>query len=298
MPEPFAICHLNGALLPLHEARISPLDRAFLFADGVYEVLPVYAGRPFRFDAHLARLTRSCAAIRLADPHPPAAWRRLCTDLLRANGIDALTATEPEDAYLYLQLSRGADTSRNHAPLPVLAPTVFAFVAPWRGRAPELRARGVSCITTADLRWGRCDIKSVALLANVLARDLAAEAGAAEAILLRDGLLTEASASSVHVVIGGEVRTPPHSVHLLPGTTRGALEEILASLGIPHAARPVTEAELRAADEIWLGAATRELDAVVQLDGYPVGRGRPGALWQRVDAEFQSLKRRLRGTPW
>jgi D-alanine transaminase len=298
MPEPFPVCHLNGELVPLREARISPLDRAFLFADGVYEVLPVYAGRPFRFDAHCERLARSCAAIRLADPHSPAAWRRLCADLLSANGIDPQLATEPGDAYLYLQLSRGADSIRNHAPLPDLPPTVFAFVAPWPRRAPEVRWRGVSCITTADLRWGRCDIKSVALLANVLARDLAAEAGASEAILLRDGMLTEASASSVHVVIAGEVRTPPPSAQLLPGTTRGALAEILADLGIPHAARPVSESELRSADEIWLGAATRELDAVTELDGHPVGSGLPGPLWERVDAEFQSLKRRLRGTPW
>lgn len=294
MAEPFPVCHLNGELLPLREARISPFDRAFLFADGVYEVLPVYAGRPFRFDSHLERLEHSCHEIRLRNPHASAAWRELCADLLRANAI----GMGGEDAYLYLQLSRGAEIGRNHAPLPDLAPTVFAFVAPWPKRSPEVRSRGVSGITTADIRWGRCDIKSVALLANILARDLAAEAGAAEAILLRNGMLTEASASSVHVVIAGEVRTPPRSAQLLPGTTRSALEEILVTLDIPHAAMPVSEAELRAADEIWLGAATRELDAVTELDRRPVGSGSPGPLWQRVDAEFQSVKRRLRGTPW
>ncbi len=297
MAEPFSICHLNGELVALRDARISPFDRSFLFGDGVYEVLPVYGGRPFRFDQHLARLSRSCAAIRLREPHSRSAWAELCRGLLRANGVDSESAERP-DAYLYLHVSRGAEFGRNHAPFPEIPPTVFAFAAPWPKRDPAIRATGVACITTEDLRWQRCDIKSVALLANVLARDAAAQRGAAEAILLRGGFLTEASASTVHVVIAGEVLTPPNSAQLLPGTTRGVVDEITAALGIPHRAAPVSEAALRAADEIWLGAATRELDAVTKLDDRPVGGGVPGPLWQRVAAEFQALKHRLRHTPW
>jgi D-alanine transaminase len=294
--EPFPVCHLNGELVALRDARISPLDRSFLFADGVYEVVPVYGGRPFRFTQHLERLARSCGAIRLRDPHSPDDWRALCRALLQANGLEAANA--PGRAYLYIQLSRGAEYGRNHAPLPDIPPTVFAFAAPWPVRPPAIRERGVACITAADLRWGRCDIKSVALLANVLARDEAARSGAAESILLRDGVLTEASASSVHVVIGGTVHTPPPSTQLLPGTTHGVLDEILAALGIPRLGRAVTEPELRAADEIWVAAATREVDAVTSLDGRPVGAGVPGPLWQRVEAAYQAYTSALRGSPW
>ncbi len=294
MAEPFPVCHLNGDLVALREARISPLDRSFLFADGVYEVVPVYAGRPFRFTEHLGRLAASCRAIRLRDPHTAADWRALCRALLRANALEEAAG----DAYLYVQVSRGAEYGRNHAPLPDLTPTVFAFAAPWPTRPPGIRERGLACVTAADLRWGRCDIKSVALLANILARDEAAQRGAAETILLRDGWLTEASASSVHVVIGGTVHTPPPSPQLLPGTTRGVLDEILATLHLPRLARAVSERELRTADEIWLAAATREIDAVTVLDGEPVGRGAPGPLWQRVATEFQAYRERLRGSPW
>jgi D-alanine transaminase len=261
----------------------------------------VYAGRPFRFHEHFDRLARSCREIRLRDPHSREAWAQLCSELLVRNhlGVDAGgTAAIPQDAYLYVQISRGADLGRNHAPLPDIQPTVFAFCAPWPQRGPEVRERGVACVTTEDYRWGRCDIKSVALLANVLLRDVAAQAGAAETILLRDGELTEASASTVHVVLAGEVRTPPNTPRILPGTTRSVVEEIATSLGIPHRSVAVTDRELRAADEIWLAAATREIDAVTMLDRQPVGSGRPGPLWQQAFAEFQALKSRLAGRPW
>jgi len=299
--EPFPVCHLNGDLVALRDARISPLDRSFLFADGVYEVVPVYGGRPFRFTEHVGRLATSCRAIRLRDPHSAEGWRALCRGLLHANALDAADAHAGKaggDAYLYIQVSRGAEYGRNHAPLPDIPPTVFAFAAPWPTRSPDIRERGLACITAADLRWGRCDIKSVALLANILARDEAAQRGAAETILLRDGRLTEASASSVHVVIDGTVHTPPPSPELLPGTTHGVLDEVLAALRIPRLARAVNEPELRNADEIWLAAATREIDAVTSLDGEPVGGGSPGPLWQRVAAEFRAYRERLQGTPW
>jgi len=283
MATPLPVCHLNGQELPLAEARISPLDRSFLFGDGVYEVIPVYGGRPFRFAAHAERLARSLATIRIRDPHGREDWRRLVESLVVANGGG--------DQYVYIQVSRGAEFGRNHAPLPDIEPTVFAYCSPWPAVSADTLARGVACITAQDTRWARCDIKSVALLANVLLRQLAVDAGATETILLRDGKLMEGSASTVHVVLHGELVTPPNSHRILPGTTRGVVIEVADSLGIPHRTAEVTEGELRGADEIWLAAATREVQPVTSLDGAPVGNGSPGPLWQRVYAGYQALKR-------
>lgn len=282
MAAPLPTCHLDGRELPLTDARISPLDRSFLFGDGVYEVIPVYGGRPFRLAAHLERLSRSLAAIRMRDPHDREGWRRLIESLVAANGGG--------DQYLYLQVSRGAEFGRNHAPLPDIPPTVFAYCTPWPDVSPAVLEQGLSCITAQDTRWARCDIKSTALLANVLLRQLAVDAGAAETILLREGRLMEGSASTVHVVLDGELVTPPNSQRILPGTTRGVVVELATALGIPQRTAEVSEAELRRADEIWLAAATREVQPVTQLDGAPVGTGRPGPLWQRVHAAYQRMK--------
>lgn len=283
MPGPLPVCHLNGQQIPLREARISPLDRSFLFGDGVYEVIPVYDGRPFRFEAHFLRLERSLAALRIADPHPRDRWRQIVEELIAANGGG--------DQYVYVQVSRGAEYGRNHAPLPKIEPTVFAYCAEFPQVPPETLENGLACITAQDSRWARCDIKSVALLANVLLRQQAVDAGAAETLLLRDGRLTEASAATVHVVIHGEVVTPPNSPRILPGTTRGVVVEILDELGIPYRVAEVTESELRGADEIWLAAATREVQPVTRLDDQPVGSGKPGPLWKRVYARYQQIKR-------
>jgi D-alanine transaminase len=290
MAEPLPTCYLNGEYLPLAAARISPLDRGFLYGDGVYEVMPVYGGRPFRLQAHCARLTRSLAGIRMADPLGREQWCDIFATLIARNGGG--------DQYIYWQVSRGAERGRNHAPLPDIPRTVFAFCAPLPLAAPAMLERGVACITAQDTRWARCDIKSVALLANVLLRQLAVDAQAAETILLRDGELMEASASTVHAVIGGELRTPPNSQRILPGTTRGVVEELAARIGVPLRAAPISEAQLRAADEIWLSAATREVQPVTTLDGAPVGAGRPGPLWRRVYDEFQRWKQELQAQPW
>jgi len=284
------VCYLNGAYLPLSEARISPLDRGFLYADAVYEVMPVYGGRPFRCDFHLERLANSLAGISMEDPHTRAEWRGILGALIERNAGG--------DCYVYWQVTRGAQSGRTHAPLPHIARTVFAFCAPWPAASPELLERGVSCVTAADTRWARCDIKSTALLANVLLRQLSVDADAAETILLRDGELTEASASSVAVVLGGEVLMPPNSPRILPGTTRSAVEEMAARAAIRCRVAPVSEAQLRAADEIWISAATREVQAVTVLDGHPVGTGRPGPLWRRVYEQLQLYKHELAGTPW
>jgi D-alanine transaminase len=290
MGEPLPICYLNGSYLALREARVSPLDRAFLYADAVYEVMPVYAGRAFRFDAHLTRLGHSLAGIGMADPHTREQWRTIFATLIERNGGG--------DQYLYWQVTRGAEYGRNHAPLPDIPRTVFAFAAPLPVTPPEVLTQGVACITAADTRWARADIKSTALLANVLLRQLAADSGATETILLREGELTEASASSVHVVQAGTVLLPPNSQRILPGTTRSAVEELAARAGIPCRTTPVSEAQLRAADEIWLTAATRELQPVTRLDGHAVGAGRPGPLFARLHAQLQSYKAQLAGTPW
>jgi len=290
MAEPLPLCYLNGHYLPLSEARISPLDRGFLYADAVYEVMPVYGGRPFRFAAHAGRLSRSLDGIDMEDPHTLDAWRAILGTLIERNGGG--------DQYVYWQVSRGAQLGRTHAPLPHIARTVFAFCAPWPEQPPDLAERGLACVTAADTRWARCDIKSTALLANVLLRQISVDAAAAETILLREGELTEASASAVHVVLGGEVLMPPNSPRILPGTTRSAVEEMAARAAIICRVQPVSEAQLRGADEVWISAATREVQPVTVLDGHPVGSGRPGPLWRRVYEELQRYKQELAGTPW
>jgi len=292
MGEPLPTCFLNGDFLPLREARISPLDRGFLYSDGAYEVTPVFGGRPFRFNEHHQRLTRSLREMRMDDPLAREAWRDLYRELIQRNGIAG------KDAYIYVQVTRGAEYGRNHAPLPDVARTVFAFAAPWPEGRAGWRENGLPAITAQDTRWARCDIKSVSLLANVLLRQLAVDAGASETILLRDGQLTDSSASSVHAVIEGELRTPPNSWKLLPGTTRGVIEEIADKAGVKWHAVAVSESELRGASEILLGAATREVQPVTTLDGKPVGNGKPGPVWRKLYDAFQAYKRELAGSPW
>jgi D-alanine transaminase len=290
MADPLPISYLNGAFVPLNEARISPLDRGFLYSDGVYEVMPVYAGRPFRFEAHAARLTRSLAAIRMEDPHTRAEWRELLSTLITRNGGG--------DQYVYWQVTRGAEFGRAHAPLPNIPRTVFAFCAPLPVTAATTLENGVECVTAQDTRWAQCDIKSVSLLANILLRQLAVDAHAAETILLRDGELMEASASAVHVVLGGVIVSPPNSRKILPGTTRSAMEEVAGSADIPYKSASVSEQQLRTADEIWISAATREVQPVTKLDGKPVGTGKPGPVWRRIYEQWQHYKRELAGQPW
>jgi D-alanine transaminase len=290
MAEPLPVSYLNGAFLPLREARISPLDRGFLYSDGAYELMPVYGGRPFRFAAHAARLTRSLNEIRMEDPHTRQEWHDLLSTLITRNGGG--------DQYVYWQVTRGAEFGRNHAPLPEIPRTVFAFCAPLPAASQATLDNGVSCVTAADTRWAQCDIKSISLLANVLLRQQAVDADAAETILLRDGELMEASSSAVHVVTGGAVLTPPNSRKILPGTTRGVMEEMAVRVGIPYRSVSVSETQLRSADEVWISAATREVQAVTRLDGRPVGTGRPGPLWRRIYAELQRYKGELASQPW
>jgi D-alanine transaminase len=287
---PLPICYLNGKQLPVEEARISPFDRGFLYADGAYEVMPVYAGRPFRFQAHRERMTRSLGEIAMRDPHTPEEWHAILGNLVTANSGG--------DQYVYWQVTRGAENGRSHAPLPDIPRTVFAFCAPLPVWPASVVEKGVACVTANDTRWARCDIKSISLIANVLLRQIAAEANAAETIILRDGDLMEASASAVHVVIDGEIRTPPRTNRILPGTTRGVMEEMATRVGIPFRSTRVTEQELRTAAEVWITASTREVQAVTLLDNQPVGTGKPGPIWRRIYDEFQTYKHEVAGTPW
>lgn len=289
MAAPLRICYLNGDYLALSEARVSPLDRGFLFADSVYEVVPVYATRPFRLREHLDRLNRSLAGIGMPAPLPHADWARLCGELISRN--------QAVDAYLYLQVTRGAEFGRNHAPPEGLTPTVFAYGTPLEPAPPSMLEQGVSAVTAADTRWARRDIKSTALLANVLLKKISADAGAFETIMLENGELTEGSSTTVHVVLNGVIRTPPNSHRILPGTTRDVVAELAGRLGLRCDSGRVTEAELRGADEIWLAFATRGVLPVTTLDGAAVGTGSPGPMFRKMSAAFAEYARTLAGTP-
>jgi D-alanine transaminase len=286
---PLPVCYLNGEFLPLAAARVSPLDRAFLFGDAVYEVIPVYAARPFRLREHLDRLTRSLTGIRMAAPLSHGEWDEVCGELVARNGGG--------DQYLYIQVTRGAEHGRNHAWPEGLKPTLFAFATALEPIAPRLLEQGVAAVTAADTRWARRDIKSTALLANVLLKKLAVDAGAYETILLEDGELTEGSSTTVHIVVQGALCTPPNGHHILPGTTRDVVGELAFRLSIAGRSERVTEAQLRNAEEIWLAFSTRGILPVTLLDGRPVGSGKPGPLFARMHAAFVAYTRELAGTP-
>ncbi len=286
---PLPVCYLNGEFLPLAAARVSPLDRAFLFGDAVYEVIPVYAARPFRLREHLDRLTRSLAGIRMAPPLSHGEWDEVCGELVARNGGG--------DQYLYIQVTRGAEHGRNHAWPEGLKPTLFAFATALEPIAPRLLEQGVAAVTAADTRWARRDIKSTALLANVLLKKLAVDAGAYETILLEDGELTEGSSTTVHIVVQGALCTPPNGHHILPGTTRDVVGELAFRLSIAGRSERVTEAELRNAEEIWLAFSTRGILPVTLLDGRPVGSGKPGPVFERMHTAFVAYTRELAGTP-
>ncbi len=278
------IVYLNGSFLPMREARIPVLDRGFIFGDGVYEVIPVYGRKPFRLAEHLRRLQYSLDGIRLANPYPDSEWSRLILELV---------ARCPHDNQgLYLQVTRGV-AKRDHAFPKGVKPTVFMMTNALSTPSPEMVANGVAAITAADNRWTRCDIKSIALLGNVLMRQLAVDAGANETIMLRDGHLTEGSASNVFTVRGGIIVTPPKSNLILPGTTYDVVLELAKKGGMPVEVRAVTETELRSADEIWITSATREVLAVNLLDGKPVGTGTPGPVFQRMHTLFREFKAQL-----
>jgi D-alanine transaminase len=264
---------LNGRFLPLEQATVPVLDRGFIFGDGVYELVPVYSRAPFRMDEHLARLERSLAAVRIANPYERDKWRSVILELV---------AQQPwDDQGVYLQVTRGV-AKRDHAFPAGVEPTVFAMSNPLVNPPAALVEQGAAAVSAPDNRWLRCDIKSISLIGNVLLRQASADAGAAETILFRDGILTEASASNVFVAKNGLLLSPPKSNLILPGITYDVVVEIAQQLGLPLEFRDVREAEVRAAEEVWVTSSSKEMLAIVVLDGRPVGEGKPGPLFKRA----------------
>ena len=283
-------CWLNGTLTDPDQASVSVFDHGLLYGDGVFEGIRFYQGRPFRLDAHLQRLERSLAEVSIANPHDRAGWRRLCEEMVAANGGGNLS--------VYLQITRGVADKRDHAfPDPPVAPTVFLTSAPIPVPAADSlhQTRGAAAITLADTRWARCDIKSISLLPNILLRQQAVASGAVEAVLLREGLVTEGAASNVFTVHNGEVSTPPHSARILGGITRDLVVELCREHGIPVVEREIPEARLHDADEIWVSSSTKDVVPITRLNDRPVGDGRPGATWKTLSRHYIQFKRRLCG---
>jgi D-alanine transaminase len=273
--------YLNGVMTPLSEAKIPVLDRGFIFGDGVYEVIPVYAGRMFRPDEHMARLFRSLAAIGIPNPHDKAGWLAI---------IRQVIATAPDgDQMVYMQVTRGV-APRKHAFPAETIPTVFIMINPFPAPSAAVLEGGVSCVSMDDQRWLRCEIKSTSLLGNVLAAQNAAENEATESIQFRDGYLTEGSASNVWLVKDGALFGPQKNNLILEGIRYGLMEELCAAQGVPLQSRRITRAEVLTADEIMLTSASREVVAVTTLDGQPVGNGKPGPLWRKLYAAYQATK--------
>jgi D-alanine transaminase len=275
---------LNGAFLPLEEAKVSVLDRGFIFGDGVYEVVPVYSRVPFRLEEHLARLERSLAAVGIRNPYTREQWRGFIAGIVERQGV--------EDQAVYFQVTRGV-AKRDHAFPQHAEPTVFMMSNPLVPPAPALVERGASAISARDNRWLRCDIKSISLIGNVLLRELSAEADAVETILFRDGKLTEASSSNVFIVKNGSIQSPPKNELILPGITYDVVVELARAHGLPLEFRDIAEAEVRSADELWVTSSSKEVLAVVELDGRPVGDGRPGPVFRRMYRLYQDFKHKV-----
>jgi D-alanine transaminase len=288
------LCYLNGQYKPLSQATVSVLDRGFVFGDGIYEVVPVYGRKLFRFDEHLARLDRSLAKIRIANPLSREAWlercRKLAAALSEAEGAD--------DQVVYLQVTRGV-APRDHVMPEGVAPTVFMMSNPMKPASAEQRHHGVACTTARDFRWERGDIKSISLLGNVLARQISADRGDVETIMFRDGApggpwLTEAAASNVWIVKDGALLGPPKSEHVLEGIRVELLRELCEDVGIAYILKPISEADVSSADEVILSSATKEVLPVTKIDGEPVGhgalRGKPGPVYARLHEAYQRAK--------
>ena len=289
------LCFLNGHYKPLSQAHVSVLDRGFVFGDGIYEVVPVYDGKLFRFHEHMARLERSLAKVRIVNPCPREQWLERCRNLSAA-----LTEAEGAiDQVIYLQVTRGV-APRDHVMPEGVTPTVFMMSNPMKPATPEQRHHGVACVTARDFRWERGDIKSISLLGNVLARQISADQGAAETIMFRDGMpggpwLTEASASNVWIAKDGALLGPPKSEHVLEGIRVELLHELCEEEGIAYNLKPISEADVLSADEVMLSSATKEVLPVTTIDGGPVGhgalRGKPGPVYARLYEAYQRAKR-------
>jgi D-alanine transaminase len=275
---------LNGSFLPIEDAKVPVLDRGFIFGDGVYELVPVYCRVPFRLDEHLARLERSLGEVRIRNPYSRAQWREFIFRLIDAQAFD--------DQGIYLQVTRGV-AKRDHAFPKNAEPTVFMMSNPLVNPPAEQVQKGAIAVSATDNRWLRCDIKSISLIGNCLLRQLSAEVGGAETILFRDGKLTEASASNVFIVKQGVIVSPAKDNLILPGITYDVIAELARANGLPLEFRDVTEAEVRAADEVWVTSSSKEVLAIVELDGRNIAEGKPGPLFRRMHQLYQEFKQKV-----
>ncbi len=269
--------YINGEFLPIEQASIPVLDRGFIFGDGVYEVIPAYAGRLFRFEEHMQRMENSLRAVRIDNPLTLPQWQEMLEHLISINGGG--------NQSIYFQITRGV-APRDHVLTARISPTVFAM----SHHLPDKNAAPVAAITSEDIRWKFCNIKAISLLPNVLLKQQAVEQGAYEAILIRDGLVTEGAASNVFIVSDGLVRTPIKNQFLLPGITRDLVLELLEAHAVPYAANDITEQELLSADEIWLTSSTREIVPVTRINAQAVGNGQPGPVWEHVCKLYKDFK--------
>jgi D-alanine transaminase len=287
---PDTLCYLNGEYTSLRDAKVSVLDRGFVFGDGVYEVVPAYGGRLFRLDEHLARLDRSLTKVRITNPHTREEWLARCRKLLAAQ---AATPDDAGDRLIYIQVTRGV-ALRDHVMPTDVTPTVFMMCSVMKPATAEQRHAGVACVTARDFRWERGDIKSISLLGNVLARQMSADHNATETIMFRDGFLTEAAASNVWIVHEGALLGPPKSEHVLEGIRYELFRELCEEIGIAYNLRPIAEADVTSADELLLSSATKEVLPVTLLDGEPVGhgalRGKPGPIYARLYEAYRQAK--------
>ena len=283
-------CYLNGEFTSLKDAKISVLDRGFIFGDGVYEVVPAYAGKLFRFEQHMARLDRSLAELRIANPMTHAEWRELTLKLIASYAQFMPADMEKGNQLIYIQVTRGV-AMRDHPMLPGLTPTVFVMTNALKLPSPQQREEGVACVTADDFRWEKAHIKSVSLLGAVFSRQISVDAGAVETVMFRDDYLSEAASSNVWVVKNGKVMGPPKDQLVLEGIRYGLMEEMCRALGLGFELRRITRAEVLAADELLLSSATKEVLPVTRLDGQPVGNGRPGPIYASLYAAYQQAKR-------
>ena len=290
-------CYLNGEFTLLPDAKISVMDRGFIFGDGVYEVVPVYGGQPFQFDGHMARLDRSLRELRMANPMSHAEWRNVISKLiasyLYSTSENNKNTDQNTDQLIYIQVTRGV-ALRDHVMPEHITPTVFVMTNVMKPPTPEQRANGVACVTADDFRWEKAHIKTTSLLGAVFSRQISFDAGAVETVMFRDGSLSEAAASNVWVVKNGTVMGPPKDNLVLEGIRYGLIENICREQGLGFELRRVSRAEVLDADELLLSSATKEVLAITQLDGQPVGhgptRGKPGPVYAKLHAGYQITK--------
>jgi D-alanine transaminase len=272
---------LNGEFMPMEEAKVPVLDRGFIFGDGIYELVPVYSRAPFRLEGHLARMERSLSEVKIRNPYARAEWTKIIGQMIERQSFD--------DQGVYWQITRGV-AKRDHAFPKDAQPTVFMMSNPLVNPSRDVVENGARAVTAQDFRWHRCDLKTISLIGNCMLRQISAEAGAIETILFRDGKLTEASASNAYIVKDGVIATPPKDNLILPGITLDVVFDIVERGQLPLQVREITEAEVRGADEVWVSSSSKEIVAVVDLDGRPVGNGKPGPVFRKAWQLYQDFK--------